>query len=220
LHIERITGCRSFLMRAVVFLTVGLGISGLAEGIGSEQETNLDRMTLAVDSAARECMVRCRLHRGDSVLLSGSEPFSALSKYVLSRFCIVLQRRGVSVLFQSDSVFCGNRLSLSLSKGAVEYESIQDRKPGNRVNVDRTAFLELAVRFQSSVNDTIEVDTLRVRCKDRIPKSALDFVERDGLLLKKPARPKAGAVIRFLEPAAALIAMGWLVYAFYSIRSK
>jgi hypothetical protein len=220
LHIERIIGCRSFFLKFAVFLAVGFGINVLAEGTGSEYETNLDRMTLAADSAAHECMIRCRLQQGKSVLLSGSEPVSALSKCVLSRFCIIFQRNGLSVFLKPDSAFRGDRLTLSLSKAAVEYERVPDRKPLNRSDVMRIAFLELAARFQSSANDSIAADTLRVRFEDRIPKQALDFVERDSILLKKPARPKAGRVTRFLEPASALAAVGWLVYSFYSIRSK
>ncbi|MBN2200729.1 hypothetical protein JW777_02115 [bacterium] len=179
--------------------------------------TNIDLLSVAADSAAAAFMRRAGLAGGDTLrLTTRGDEADDRGQYVLSRWMLGLDRRNVRVVRSQDPV---RAWFVFVSAAGVRYSGAEGRGFLRSGSVRRTAVVSLTWRRQAA-DGTVRADTLASACGDVIPRSALESAEQGGLLIGRPERPSPGLRFRILETAAAAAAVGWSVYAFFSIRSR
>ncbi|MDM7926925.1 MAG: hypothetical protein QUS35_13035 [bacterium] len=179
--------------------------------------TNIDLLSAAADSAAGLFLRQAGLAAGDTLrLFTSGDEADARGQFVLSRWMLGLDRRDVRVVRSQDPP---RAFSVFVSAAAVRYDGTGGRGFLRSGSVRRTAVVALTWR-RPSADGTVRVDTLASASGDVIPRSELESVEQGGLLIGRPQRPPPGLGFRALETAAAAAAVGWSVYAFFSIRSR
>ncbi len=182
--------------------------------------TNIDLLSAAADSAAAAFMRKTGLSAGDTLRLSTTgDEADERGHYVLSRWMLGLDRRDVRVVRVVWSEVPVLAWSVFVSAAGVRYDGAGGRGFLRSGSVRRTAVVALTWS-RPSADGTVRVDTLASASGDVIPRSALESVEQGGLLIGRPERPSPGLRFRMLETAAAAAAVGWSVYAFFSIRSR
>lgn len=179
--------------------------------------TNIDLLSAAADSAAGAFLRQAGLAAGDTLrLFTAGDDADARGQYVLSRWMLGLGRRDVRVVRTRDPL---RAFSVFVSAAAVRYDGAGGSGFLRSGSVRRTAVVALTWS-RPSADGTVRADTLASVSGDVIPRSALESVEQGGLLIGRPQRPAQGLRFRALEAAAAAAAVGWSVYAFFSIRSR
>lgn len=179
--------------------------------------TNIDLLSAAADSAAVSFCRRADISRGDTLLLFfRADSSDARGAFILSRWILGLDRRDVRVVPSTDP---SRAWSVFVSRAEIRYAAGKGRGFLRSGSIRRTALVGLTWRRPSG-DGAVVADTLAASCGDVIPRAALEPVEQGGLLIGRPERPGPGLRLRILETAAAAAAVGWSVYAFFSIRSR